>query len=67
MGWLAASMGYAAVTGALWPPLALPGLAMLSPLAAGFLLFVGGVGVAVLGIWVIAALSFALSRRSPSA
>jgi multidrug efflux pump subunit AcrB len=65
--WLAATMGHVAVTGALWPPLALPGLAMLSPMMAGFLLFAGGVGAAVLVLWAIAALSFALSRRSGSA
>jgi len=34
---------------------------------AGFLLFAGGVGAAVLVLWAIAALSFALSRRSGSA
>ncbi|MBY6003672.1 efflux RND transporter permease subunit [Salipiger bermudensis] len=67
LGWLAATMGYAAVTGALWPPVALPALAMLSPMLAGFLLFVGGVGAAVLVIWAVAVLAFALSRRSPSA
>ena len=65
--WLAATMGHAAVTGALWPPLALPALGMLSPMMAGFLLFAGGVGAAVLVIWAIAALAFALSRRSGSA
>ncbi|MCA0962725.1 efflux RND transporter permease subunit [Salipiger bermudensis] len=65
--WLAATMGYAAVTGALWPPLALPGLAMLSPMMAGFLLFAGGVSAAVLVLWAISALAFALSRRSGSA
>ena len=65
--WLAATMGHAAVTGALWPPLALPALGMLSPMMAGFLLFAGGVGAAVLVIWAIAALAFALSRRPGSA
>ena len=67
LGWLAATMGYVAVNGALWTPLALPALEMLSPMMAGFLLFAGGVGAAVLVIWAIAALAFALSRRSGSA
>ncbi|MBS0126367.1 efflux RND transporter permease subunit [Thetidibacter halocola] len=55
LGWLAATMGVVAVTGALPAALTLPTLAILSPMAAAFMLFFGGVLVVVLFAWLVAA------------
>jgi len=59
-GWLAATLGWVAVTGGLPAPLAWPGL---EPLPAALLLFVLGAVVVALVGYVVAALAVLLARR----
>jgi predicted RND superfamily exporter protein len=63
--WLACTLGYAAVTGTLAAPLvqALPMLANLSAMTAGFLAFVTGTALLILIVYVVSAISFALRRK----
>ena len=61
--WLGATMGHVAVTGALWPPLALPQLAGLSPMMAATALFAGAVAVVLLGLYCVMGLVLVLRRR----
>ncbi|MCA0996193.1 efflux RND transporter permease subunit [Alloyangia pacifica] len=59
LGWLAATMGAVAVTGALPVALALGPLSVLPPALAGFTLFVAGVALALGLVW-LATLAMAL-------
>ncbi|MGR3273079.1 AcrB/AcrD/AcrF family protein [Thalassococcus profundi] len=59
-GWLAATLGWVAVTGGLPAPLAWPGL---EPLPAALMLFVLGAVVVALVGYVVAALAVLLARR----
>ncbi|NDW00372.1 efflux RND transporter permease subunit [Salipiger sp. PrR002] len=59
LGWLAATMGAVAVSGALPAALALGPLALLPPALAGFTLFVAGVALALGLVW-LATLAIAL-------
>ncbi|SPF77564.1 efflux RND transporter permease subunit [Pseudoprimorskyibacter insulae] len=61
--WLGATMGYATVKGHLLPVLALPELASLSPMMAGFALFMGGVAALILGLYVVMGLGQIMARR----
>ncbi|WP_417718381.1 efflux RND transporter permease subunit [Salipiger sp.] len=63
LAWLGATMGMVAMTGALPGALVLPALAVLPPLAAAFVLFIGGVAGGLLVLLVAATLGFALTRR----
>ncbi|MDU8909701.1 efflux RND transporter permease subunit [Aestuariicoccus sp. MJ-SS9] len=63
LGWLAATMGWVAATGALHPALSLPELAALSPMQAAFALFLGGMAAASLAIYVATAVGLLLARR----
>ena len=63
LGWLAVTLGWVAVTGALPAPLA--GLLAMSPMAAAFLLFLGGVAAGCLAAYILGAILI-LSRRRPA-
>ncbi|NVK58622.1 MAG: efflux RND transporter permease subunit [Rhodobacteraceae bacterium] len=65
--WLGATMGYVAVTGALLPVLALPSLALLAPLGAAFVLFIGGVAAGIVLIWALASVALLIQRRRRAA
>ncbi|MCA0846540.1 efflux RND transporter permease subunit [Salipiger thiooxidans] len=65
--WLGATMGHVAVTGALLPVLALPSLAVLAPLGAAFVLFIGGVAAGIALIWVLASVALLVQRRRRAA
>ncbi|MAU48302.1 MAG: acriflavine resistance protein B [Yangia sp.] len=65
--WLGATMGYVAVTGTLLPVLALPSLALLAPLGAAFVLFIGGVAAGIVLIWALASVALLIQRRRRAA
>ncbi|MCR8548696.1 efflux RND transporter permease subunit [Salipiger sp. P9] len=67
LGWLGVTMGYAAATGSLLPALALPVLSGMAPLSAAFGLFIAGVAAAVLAIWAVASVVYAVTRRAGAA
>jgi hypothetical protein len=66
--WGAATLGYAAVQGALYPALAeaLPVLRDMAPMSAALLAFVAGAAVVAIAGYIIGALAFAFrsSRRA---
>ncbi len=49
--WLGLTMGHAAVNGAVSPLVAMPQLAELSPMMAGFVMFMGGVAALLLAVY----------------
>jgi multidrug efflux pump subunit AcrB len=64
--WCAATMGVTVLTGALPGWLAgIAGLGAVSPLVASAVVFVGGMGVAVVVAYVVAAMTVAMRRRRP--
>ncbi|SDE43405.1 Multidrug efflux pump subunit AcrB [Salipiger thiooxidans] len=65
--WLGATMGYVAVTGTLLHVLALPSLALLAPLGAAFVLFIGGVAAGIVLIWALASVALLIQRRRRAA
>jgi multidrug efflux pump subunit AcrB len=63
LAWMGATLGTAAATGALPPALAIGALQALSPMQAGFVLFLAGVMVLLVAAYMIGAVSILLARR----
>ncbi|SDN54447.1 Multidrug efflux pump subunit AcrB [Lutimaribacter pacificus] len=65
LAWLGLAMGWVAVTGALNPQvaMALPGLAALPAMVAGFVLFLAGAAVLALGAFAVIAVAHLRHRR----
>jgi hypothetical protein len=61
--WLGATLGTAVVAGALPAALSLAALSSLSPVMAGLVLFIAGIAVLCLAIYVIGGLSIATARK----
>ena len=64
VGWCAVTMGWVAATGDLPAALTLSAFAVLSPMMAATALFIGGVAVAMVLVYVLGALGLGLRRRS---
>ena len=67
LGWLAATLGHVAALGTLPKALQLAMLDALSPMQAGFLLFLGGLMVLCLAVYVVGAVSLTVARRGKRA
>ena len=65
LAWLGLAMGWVAVTGALNPQvaMALPGLAALPAMVAGFVLFLAGAAVLALGAFAVIAVAHLRHRQ----
>lgn len=63
LGWMGATLGTAAVTDALPPALDIDALQALTPMQAGFVLFLAGAMVALVAAYLIGAVSILSARR----